>query len=188
MTDNTMSDNEKIVRESIIHGKAWCIETEAAFDRLMAIAPHGEMKSAEEWADMLAMKGLERNDMRNVVISIQQDAIASRTATGDGALREALAFYADEKNYKTGIITGSFDPKKPPRDSYFHSEYVLLDKGKKAREALSAAPTHDAVRDAALEEAALAVDQCHAEDEIGMFAVYANRIRSLKSPTVEKKA
>lgn len=38
----------------------------------------GGMKSAEHWADCLAIKGLERNDMRNVVLAIQADARATQ--------------------------------------------------------------------------------------------------------------
>lgn len=102
-----MTDDEKIVREALIYNKPWCIETEAALDRLMAKAPQREMRSAEEWwGKICTINGKEQPDANFVGVighmemvptirAIQADAVKSMPQKAD---------YDDAKNtaYQNG--------------------------------------------------------------------------------------
>lgn len=128
--DRPINEDEKIVRdylttEAVLLG--YSSPALDAFNRLMASAPQGKMKSAEKWADEYDFSKIDKDRpyLIDILRMIQNNAFASRTAMGDGVLREALTMCDDwfNKHYS----------------KYLHSEME-----KSITEALSAAPTHEA--------------------------------------------
>lgn len=110
-----------------------------------------------------------------------KEALASRTATGDGALRGSLTGQTFIHCPKCGV---AHDTEGHDNEPSWCCDYCRFNLGP----LISATPTHDAVRDAALEDAAKSFEKIETRfAKYGQYEV-ADKLRALKSPSVEKKS